>query len=239
MKKSLAFSLIIAFMLVMGACSKDGHRCIKGKGSIVSRDFSIQPFDRFSYFGSGDIYITQGAATTMRIEGQQNILEELDIDNTGGELRIGKNNCFRGHKDITIHITTPSLISVSLSGSSTLRGIGTFESTSFQASISGSGDADLNIFTEHLVADISGSGSMRFGGSAGFQHLNISGSGSMHAFALEGEEADIDVSGSGECEVNVSQKLKVRISGSGDVYYKGNPVIESDISGSGKLVRVN
>jgi hypothetical protein len=36
--------------------------------------------------------------------------------------------------------------------------------------------------------------------------------------------------------VNVSHDLDVTISGSGSVFYKGNPEIDTHISGSGKIV---
>jgi len=46
------------------------------------------------------------------------------------------------------------------------------------------------------------------------------------------------VSGSGTARVDVAQKLKARVSGSGDVYYEGDPVVDGDVSGSGKILKI-
>ncbi|MEF8983378.1 MAG: DUF2807 domain-containing protein [Bacteroidales bacterium] len=49
--------------------------------------------------------------------------------------------------------------------------------------------------------------------------------------------AVISISGSGSCDVHVTENLEVDVSGSGKVRYEGNPVIDADISGSGKVVK--
>ncbi len=59
----------------------------------------------------------------------------------------------------------------------------------------------------------------------------------MLAFNLIAENADINISGSGNAEITANQLLKVKIAGSGNVYYKSNPVINLEVSGSGKVVK--
>jgi hypothetical protein len=68
--------------------------------------------------------------------------------------------------------------------------------------------------------------------------VKISGSGDVKAFGFDAKKADITISGSGNVEVNVAESLEVVISGSGNILYKGSPaVINSQISGSGKLIK--
>jgi phage-related protein len=67
--------------------------------------------------------------------------------------------------------------------------------------------------------------------------IHISGSGDVRNFGLQATKAKVKVSGSGNTEITVSNFLDVRINGSGDVYYKGNPSVNADISGSGKVVK--
>ena len=43
----------------------------------------------------------------------------------------------------------------------------------------------------------------------------------------------------GSAEVRVQRTLDATITDLGDIYYKGTPVIDSNISGSGKLVDAN
>ena len=65
------------------------------------------------------------------------------------------------------------------------------------------------------------------------------GSGSFFGFPLSASTCQVDISGSGNCEVTVNNDLDVVIEGSGSVYYKGSPSIEVDIIGSGRVVDTN
>lgn len=65
------------------------------------------------------------------------------------------------------------------------------------------------------------------------------GSGSFFGFPLSASTCQVDISGSGECEVTVNNDLDVVIEGSGNVYYQGSPIIHEDITGSGRVVDAN
>ena len=69
--------------------------------------------------------------------------------------------------------------------------------------------------------------------------VSILGSGSFFGFPLTASACQVDIMGSGECEVTVNNDLDVVIEGSGSVYYKGSPIIHEDISGSGRVVNAN
>jgi len=67
----------------------------------------------------------------------------------------------------------------------------------------------------------------------------LMGSGSFFGFPLSASACQVDISGSGECEITVRNDLDVVIDGSGSVYYKGSPLIHEDITGSGQVVDAN
>ena len=69
--------------------------------------------------------------------------------------------------------------------------------------------------------------------------INIYGSGSFMGYPIQVADCRIRIEGSGECEVNVTEKLDVAIKGSGNIYYKGHPRITTDIKGSGTLISSN
>ena len=50
------------------------------------------------------------------------------------------------------------------------------------------------------------------------------------------KEVEAKVSGSGDMEISVTERLTARVSGSGDIKYKGKPSIEDiKVSGSGDV----
>jgi hypothetical protein len=69
--------------------------------------------------------------------------------------------------------------------------------------------------------------------------FNLSGSGELKAFGMQMNEADVVISGSGDAEVRVVNRLSARISGSGNVLFRGNPVVNSTITGSGRVIDAN
>ncbi|MCP4310869.1 MAG: hypothetical protein GY790_06365 [Bacteroidetes bacterium] len=68
--------------------------------------------------------------------------------------------------------------------------------------------------------------------------VTLFGTGSFLGFPLTSQNCSIVISGTGKCEVSVENSLDVSIDGTGIVYYKGNPSVHSDISGTGSANQV-
>jgi hypothetical protein len=86
-----------------------------------------------------------------------------------------------------------------------------------------------------------GSGNVTVSDAMSTDRMSVSliGSGGFFGFPLESNTCDVDISGSGNCEITVNDDLDVVIDGSGSIYYKGSPIIHDDITGSGRVVEAN
>ncbi len=237
--KSLTMAGLLAVAALLITSCTDDYRCIQGKGNYETRYYDLGEFNELAFYGDGQVLVRHDSVRSIRIEAQSNVLNALDVEVRNKELQIGRKNCFIGTKSIKVYVSTPKLIGANLSGSGSIEGIGTFQSVDFRADISGNGSMDFDIDVQNLYCNSSGSGEMRFRGNALYQRLDFSGSGEANNFGLNTRETTVRISGSGDCEVRVSDELDVKISGSGDVYYKGNPTINSKISGSGHIVNKN
>lgn len=90
-----------------------------------------------------------------------------------------------------------------------------------------------------VTTKLSGSGSITLEGYCQNFESQISGSGKIHGYALVANSANATISGSGDLEIFVNNTLTANISGSGSVRYKGNPpIVNSNISGSGRVTKV-
>jgi len=69
--------------------------------------------------------------------------------------------------------------------------------------------------------------------------VDLIGTGNFHGFPMAVKNCNVDISGTGNCEVSVETSLDVHIEGTGIVYYKGNPSIKTNISGSGSVIHMN
>jgi hypothetical protein len=69
--------------------------------------------------------------------------------------------------------------------------------------------------------------------------IKFIGTGNFHGFPMTVKNCNVDISGTGDCEVSVETRLDATIIGNGNVYYKGNPSINTNISGSGSVIQMN
>jgi hypothetical protein len=253
--------LLLALFIILGTTSscERGVFCTKGKGELVTVTLDLPALTGFDNASSADVVITQGEAQSVKVTAQQNIIDKMKRKVSNGTWSIDIDGCISSHKDILVEITLPKLEFAGISGSGTvtathrlselgdvslsIAGSGDMvldmDATSIDASISGSGSIDMDLTATSVYTSTSGSGDYKLSGTADDLNYNLTGSGKCRAFGLNAKTAEINVTGSGDCETTVSETLDVSITGSGDVFYKGQPVINVDITGSGSLVNAN
>lgn len=231
---------LIALALIVSSCGKN-NRNIKGTGPVVEESFNFPPISGTALSIDGNVIVTPGDSQTVRIQGQQNIIDNIEKNvSNDGVWRIGYYTSVRNHAGITIYITTPHYDYATISGSGNTETMGYFsDTTNVYTNISGSGNIIMYNHANIIESEISGSGNMLLYGTANTQYINISGSGNVSSFGLETYESYVKISGSGNSQVNVEHYLDVNISGSGSVYYLGNPEMSVNISGSGAVINSN
>lgn len=236
MKKYLLIALIAGLGYVSSSCSSE-DRCVSGSGDRVRRSYDATGFRNLEISGSQEFYISKGSDYKVEIEAQPNIHDRLDVDVHSGTLSVEVDGCIRFHKSIKVYITTPELEDIELSGSADVYVNDEFTTDHCRIDISGSGEIHHRLVANELDVNISGSGEVEIEGAAEDQDIRISGSGDFYGFDLPGSTAYVQVSGSGDARVNVSDFLEVHVSGSGNVYYKGSPQLDINITGSGTVQR--
>jgi hypothetical protein len=234
--QALFWAILAAILLATSACNP--LEVVKGRGDVISENRSVGPFAAIDSRSDVDIYLSQGPAEPVRIEGQDNILNVIETYVRNNELviRTKPGVILRRHDQVRVYITNPELKAVRISGSGYVEGRTNWQVNDFKVNISGSGKLDMTLLdADYLDSDISGSGNLYLTGSARSHDISISGSGDVHAFDLTSQDVNAHISGSGSCELQVSKKLDAKISGSGKIRYKGNPTINSKITGSGRV----
>lgn len=243
MKKQKIHSIIIVLVLiglVSSSCTKFSNR-IKGQGPVVRQSFELKSVSAVALSLDANVVLTHGDSQTVVIEGQQNIINNIEKYVTDeGMWNIGYYNSVRNHAGVNIYITSPLIDYARVSGSGNINCTNHFpDSSNVYLNISGSGSISMSVDANLLESVISGSGQVFLKGVA-FEHsIHISGSGNVKAFELDTKNTYVKVSGSGNSEVLVSDYLNADISGSGSVYYRGNPDIDGNISGSGSIINWN
>jgi hypothetical protein len=137
---------------------------------------------------------------------------------------------------IKIRLSSSLLEKVVINGSGDFAMKSTSKTPEFQFQINGSGDLKAMVETEKCIGSINGSGDVRISGKTNDFSCDIRGSGDVEALSLAARKVEVDIAGSGDAKVQVSENLQVKIAGSGDVSYKGDPkTLNQKVSGSGEL----
>jgi len=214
----------------------------KGNGKITKESRAVSGYTAIASSGSWDVMVAYGESSSIQLEGDENLLQYIEITVENGTLHIKnkKNVNLRSKNKIIVYVSLTRLTGISLSGSGDIIGQGNFSNdgkTDFK--VSGSGSIKLAFAKmKEVEAGISGSGDIRLSGSANTVDAHISGSGNADCSDVICDDASAHISGSGNIKLNANKSIDASISGSGNVSYKGAAGdVKKHVAGSGRLVR--
>jgi hypothetical protein len=228
------------FLCLIAASSLYSALLIKGSGRI---DTDVRKLDNFSQVTlnvAGDVFLQEGPNSTVIIEGDDNVISNIETEISHGSLTIRTKPgiYFSTKLPLTYKIIAPSFSFLQINGAASLRADGPISNDQFELFINGSGDAELNVATQDLKIQIIGAGSCKIMGSAASEKITIQGSGECDAFDVKAIDGKVDISGSGSVLTNCSKTLDIKIRGTGRVQYGGNPKVTQSISGMGTIEQI-
>ncbi|HWI86695.1 MAG TPA: head GIN domain-containing protein [Sphingomonas sp.] len=198
-------------------------------------------FDRISNSTPFDVYVHTGKAPSVRAAGTDEALKRLQIENRGGELRIGTTpgswfSGWHGHKErARIDITVPMVSAVNLAGPGNMT-VDIVRTRDFGVRLSGPGNIKVgSVEVSGITLNLSGPGDILVAGRAGRAVINLSGPGNIRAAGLDLAEANVTVNGPGDVDATVKRTADVRLSGPGDVRIRGGARCSIHKSGPGDV----
>jgi len=216
----------------------------------------VENFTKISFGFPGKLYLKQGSPQKVELEGNKEILKEVETEVEGSRLKIGREGKwfdwnFKDDDKITVYITVPNIEAVSVSGSGDIIGESKIRTNDLDLNVSGSGSLSIDVEAKGDVdANVSGSGNMDLKGHFESFESDVSGSGRVVLSAIIDGAADFGISGSGKIQASGSADIvKTTISGSGKVLAadlrtnrcdvrisgSGDVEINANISGSGSV----
>ena len=237
-KTTFASLLLFSFLFI--GCSQD---CTEGSGNIATETINLSDIRGINLDLSSNVIFHYSETQEIQITGDDNIIDNVSTTVTDNIWHIDlKKGCYKNF-DLEIVILTPSLDHISIDGSGDVTVNDFSDQDNLELFIDGSGDIVLNKQNslDNLSIEIDGSGSVKANKIINVPNLDIQidGSGNINGFDIISDNCDVNISGSGDCEVTVNDDLDVRIDGSGNAFYRGNPNITQSISGSGELINAN
>ena len=213
-------ALLLLAGLVAAGCSTGGtFDRLHGSGHIATETRTVEGFDHISVAGGAEVVVEVTGTESLVVEAEDNLLEVLTVEVVDGELRLGvaPHVNIEPTRPIVYRISAASLDGVTISGSALIEAF-PIETDRFDVSIAGSG----RVVPLGSVTDLD---------------VTIGGSGRFEGGDLLAQHGSVNVSGSGQALVNVSDELDASVSGSGHIGYQGDPTLRSVLSGSGSIDR--
>ena len=188
----------------------------KGSGVKETIHRNISDFSTINSQGNFDIQYTQSEKPNLSITGDNNIIKDVITEVNNNTLRLSINKSFSSQLPINITLSSPKINSVTVNGSS---------------------DIKLNaIKAERLELNLNGSVDLHASGTVNQLDVKLTGAGDANIKSLIAQVATVDLRGSGDVNLTVTEKLNANIFGAGDIVYFGHPSeVNKQISGAGDI----
>ena len=237
MKKIISLAKASLVIISLAFVSTSCMNCIDGDGPMTSENRQLDSFSKLEVNIGADVTIHPGDELQITINAQKNLMDIIEIRTKGSTLVIGSSQCIRSRDGIKVDLTVPTISSIKLNGSGSIRTKSIFKTDELEADINGSGTLAIDVNSKYLEVNINGSGEVIFNGSTDNLDIVINGSGDYRGLGLQTNKAEVTIRGSGDIHVYAKKSLEAEILGSGDVIYAGNPSVESTVKGSGNITK--
>ncbi len=208
----------------------------------------VEAFTEVALSVPGTLRVRQGEPRSVEVEASSDVLEHVETTVEGGTLKIRDERDRDGflkflfgdgnaeiENEIGARVTVPTIEGVSLAGAGTVIGETPIEAASLDLSSAGSGDMRLAVQVQALEVESAGAGTFALEGTADRVEVQSAGAGTVEALDLTTETATIEIAGSGDIRLHVTDNLSADIIGAGDVEHRGSPTIETSMIGSGEV----
>ncbi len=229
--------MLVGMSSLVASCSAIGG--IHGDGNVLKETRKISSFDGIEVSGAFDVILRQGATEEVTVEADANLLPVIRTEVVGGTLTIETKKPVEHVTVMKVYVTVKDLKRIDVSGAVDINTEGRITVPELSLDASGASDSKMDIAVQTLKLDCSGASKIKFSGSATNVSMDLSGASDIFAYDLLAETYDIDISGAGNAQLNVSKKIRAEISGAGSVKYKGSPTeVDQSVSGAGSIKKV-
>lgn len=215
---------------------------LKKQGTNNSQVYDFRDFDEIKLISLFDFDITRGNDFQVQLEGDDEELDEVYLQQRDGALEIRYKRDWdwwkesKRHKKIKVFIQLPKLSYLEVSGACE-GDIRDFSNSDIQMEITGASKVRADITPRILEADLSGASELTLIGSAEDFEAELNGASKISAFDFIAENVNIQASGASNAKVYASNELTANASGASSVRYRGTARISSDNNGLSSIIK--
>jgi hypothetical protein len=211
---------------------------VAGNGQQARDIRAISAASAIDVRGPLEVNLRVGAAPSLTVEADSNLLPLIRTEVIGGTLRMWVEGNVRSTNSLRVTATMPALSHVTASGSGRMT-ISELNGAALAFTKSGSGSVNLSGRVGRLDFQNSGSGHVNASAlNTGDANVNLSGSGRLSLGQVQGGALSVNVHGSGSLQAaGAVASLTARVNGSGGVNLAALASEQADLvsNGSGDI----
>jgi hypothetical protein len=219
---------------------------------ITKKTLELPEFKSIYVNSNYTVYLKQTNKQEVSVEALTDIFSASDIKVENGILMINierkpettnkslwaKIDDIKLNPTMKLYISMKNIEELQVNSNGKIISENSLATNNLTLAVNGSGSMDVDVKGDILKAEVSGSGSLSLRGYASSIDALVSGSGNLNGFTCPVASAKVKVSGSGSCELNVSDAIDAMVLGSGQVKHKGNTKnTQKKVYGSGSVER--
>jgi len=215
MKKLAGLLLLVS--VVAAGCHHGRFAQIQGNGKRELQKRQVAAFTSISTNGAFTIEVTCQKEPSLEIEGDENVLDFVKTEVNSNILRLENSQNYSVSEPVRVKISLPNLEGLA---------------------VNGAGHIDVKgLKNDKFEIETNGAPAITVAGTTKMVDIAANGAGKVDAQNLHATRAVVDARGVAKVDLDVSDQLDVEISGPSSVTYNGNPTVNKNIHGPGKLTR--
>lgn len=219
---------------------------------VTKKTLELPEFKSIYVNSNYTVYLKQTNKQEVNVEALTEIFSASDIKVENGVLMINierkpenpnkslwaKIDDIKLNPTMKLYISMKNVDGLQVNSNGKIISENSLAANNLTLAVNGNGSMDLDIKGDVIKAEVSGSGNLALRGYASSIDALVSGSGAINAFNCPLENAKVKVTGSGTCELNVTNTIDAMVLGSGQVKHKGNTKnTQKKVYGSGSVDR--
>jgi hypothetical protein len=193
---------------------------IHGSGKIVSQTREAEECSGLTIQNIGNVFLTHDNAQSIRIEADDNIIDEVITRREDGMLLFGLKDGSYSNVTLRAYISLKTIESLIINGAGNIT----------MQNLLNSGDLELIV---------NGAGNIEIQGNGSYMYCFINGAGNIMAKEFSVQKCRAIVNGAGNITTTVTENLDAAVIGAGNIFYYGNPTnVTTSISGVGHIIKM-
>jgi Putative auto-transporter adhesin, head GIN domain len=221
-------------------------------GQTTKKTLELADFKSIYVNSNYTVYLKQTNKQEVIVEALPEIFQVTDIKVDNGILMINidrkpdspnksiwaKIDDIKLNPTMKVYVSMKNVNELQVNGGGKIVSENSIATDFITLGVAGSGSLDVDIKGNTVKAEVTGSGKLNLRGYASSLDALLGGAGSITGFDCPLENAKVRLSGSGNCELNVTNQLDATVMGSGTLKHKGNTKnVTKKVYGTGLIDR--